>query len=76
MRIKEINRVFEVKTVFRNESEHIVRVTYICSVYDKSVRLSEEHTRAQWFRKEDIPTLQYKDEILRETLEKYYKEKQ
>ncbi len=71
LRIENIKNVLEIKTVFRNQNEHIVRVTYICSAYDGEVQLSEEHTSASWIRREELLGLQYKDEMLRDTLRKY-----
>lgn len=76
LRIEQIKEVLEVKTVFKSEREHIVRVTYICSVYGGPVILSGEHTRAEWFQKQDLAGLQYKDDILRDTLKKYCERKQ
>ncbi len=73
LRIKEIRGVLEVKKVFRNERECIVRVTYVCSVYDGSVILSREHTEAEWFQKQALTKLEYKDNVLRDTIEKYCK---
>ena len=71
LRIKNITDVLEIKTVFRNQKEHIVRVTYICSAYDGEVQLSGEHTSASWIKREELMKLQYKDEMLKDTLKKY-----
>ena len=71
LRINQINGILEVKTVLSWESNCIIRITYICSVYDGQVILSEEHTAAQWFQKQELARLYYKDKILRETVIKY-----
>ncbi len=71
LKIRDVKEVLEVKKVFRSQEECIIRVTYICSVYDGPVILSREHTMAQWFQRQELRRLEYRDNILRETVEKY-----
>lgn len=71
LHIQQIQDTLEIKTVFQSKTEHIVRITYVCSVVDYTLRLSAEHTSANWVRREQLPQLQYKDDLLKETLLKY-----
>lgn len=75
LRIEKIKDVLEAKTVFKSETEHIVRITYICSAYGGQIILSGEHTTASWIKREELPGLQYKDDLLKETLLKYCERK-
>ena len=71
LRVKNIKDVLEIKTAFRNKEEHIVRITYICSAYEGEVILSGEHISAGWIKREEVIRLQYKDNLLKDTLKKY-----
>lgn len=63
--LKQIEQIIDVSTVFKNEEKHIIRITYLCSVKNSDIILSNEHTAYQWFTKDEAEKLSFKDALLK-----------
>lgn len=72
LHLKEIKQILDTSTVFKNEEKHIVRITYLCTVEEGDSILSNEHTYVEWIPKEKLKTLEYKDTLLKKTIEKHF----
>ncbi len=73
LELKEIKQILDACTVFRNEEEHIVRITYLCAVKDsKHTKISHEHVHMEWVPKEKLRELQIEDKLLKKIIEKYF----
>lgn len=72
LQLKEIKQILDASTVFKNEEKHIVRITYLCTVEEGNTNLSHEHTHMEWIPKEKIKELEYKDALLRKTIEENF----
>ncbi len=71
LELKEIKHILDASTVFKNEEKQIVRITYLCTVKEKNIQLSHEHTDMQWVSKDKLKTIEFKDKILKKIIEKY-----
>lgn len=69
LELKEIKKIIDAATVFKNEERHIVRITYLCTVEDGDTNISHEHTHLEWIPKEKIKELEYKDKLLKKTID-------
>ncbi len=67
---EEIKKILDASTVFKNQEKQIVRITYLCTVKDTEIQLSNEHTEMQWIPKQEIKNIQFKDKILEKTIKK------
>ena len=63
MELDNIKRILDASTIFKDEKRHIVRITYLCSVKDTNVVMSEEHTEIQWTPLEKID-FEFKDKLI------------
>jgi len=75
LNLKEVHQILDASTVFQNEQKHIVRLTFLCSIEEGSINLSEEHTEIEWCPIATITQRQFKDKLLQKTIEKQYKKK-
>src|SRR3989338_688134 len=69
LELKEIKKIIDAATVFKNEERHIVRITYLCTVEEGKEGLSNEHTHIEWIPKEKIKELEYKDKLLKKKID-------
>ncbi len=69
LKLKEIKKILDASTVFKNEEKHIVRITYLCTVEEGNPILSNEHTHIEWIPKEELKRLEFKDQLLKKTIE-------
>ena len=67
--LKEVKKILDVSTVYKDESKHIIRITYLCEVEESSITLSSEHTEQAWFNPEQLRNLHFKDELLKRTID-------
>lgn len=72
LELDEIKQILDASTVFKNEEKQIVRITYLCTVKEESIQLSHEHTEMQWVSKDKLNTIEFKDTILKKTIEKHF----
>ncbi len=72
LQLKEIKQILDASTVFKNEEKHIVRITYLCTVEEGKHEISHEHTHLEWIPKEKMKALEYKDTLLKKTVEKHF----
>lgn len=49
MELKEILKPLDARTVFQDEEQQIVRITFLCRADGKEMKLSDEHTEIKWF---------------------------
>ena len=52
--LTNVKRVVYVQDILHNPKLHVVRITYEVEA-DGDITLSDEHTKYEWFKREDIP---------------------
>lgn len=71
--LKEIKRIIDISTVFKNEDKHIVRITYHCTIKPESLpflKLSEEHIGHVWRNTNNMNKEDFKDQLLWNALQR------
>lgn len=63
LELNKIKQILDASTVFQNEEKQIVRITYLCTVKNSNLKLSEEHTDYKWFSIDEI-NFKFKDELI------------
>jgi 8-oxo-dGTP diphosphatase len=67
LELKEIKRVIDVSTVFKNDEKQIVRITYLCKSKTTKPKLSDEHTEFVWIKPSDI-NFKLKDTLIEKAI--------
>ncbi len=63
LELDQIEKILDASTIFQNKEKQIVRITYLCTVKNPELKLSEEHTEFQWISLKDID-FKFKDELI------------
>jgi 8-oxo-dGTP diphosphatase len=71
LEVEEVKQILDASTVFKNEEKHIIRITYLCTVKNANIKLSNEHTEIQWIKKDELKEVVFKDKILKKVIEKF-----
>ncbi|PIN78605.1 hypothetical protein COV16_05765 [Candidatus Woesearchaeota archaeon CG10_big_fil_rev_8_21_14_0_10_34_8] len=68
LELNQVNKILDTSTVFKDNTKHIVRITYFCSVKQGTAKISNEHTNLTWIPITQLNQLNFKDFLLKKTI--------
>lgn len=71
--VKTVERVLDVRTIFKDDTLQIIRITYLCTVILASlenIKLSDEHVSYTWMHPHEMNEQEFKDTQLYNVLRK------
>ena len=69
LELKEIKKILDASTVYKDDEKQIVRLTFLCSIYEDMPTLSEEHKEFIWTEPGKID-FEFKDKLLEKVIKK------
>ncbi len=54
LKLKDIKKILDASTIYKDKEKQIIRITYLCTVENTEISLSDEHTEFKWIRPEAI----------------------
>jgi 8-oxo-dGTP diphosphatase len=67
LELDQVKKIIDASTVYKDDNKHIIRITYLCTVKNTNIQISDEHTEFLWINSKDID-FDLKDHLLKKCI--------
>ncbi len=69
LELDQVKQILDASTIYKDDEKHIVRITYLCTVKDIQINMSEEHTELMWIHPNEID-FKLKDHLIEKVVQR------